>query len=314
MEVLDLYLQGLSADSIVEKAGISKGAVVAIIKDAREGRFPELELKDRVDELHNLSVRLRKGELNLVQVKLGSSILNRLTNMNVEIDKLDEWIRLCSEVVPSLPEGFVPAAVELAQTVRETGKSYAEIISEVKHLSSQRQKLESEAANLEAQIARAAEIKSEIGKSEERIRRLKIEEGALESDVHALDSLLQEKAEELGLPSGELRSRLKELVTLEGEVADRTGKKSRLEGEIEALTERREKLSARIEKASRIVSFLSDPAVVADEDFDLIAIVLSCVDKWIAAQTRLSSNRYLKWDEVKGYVLSRRGKLTRPAQ
>ena len=45
MEVLDLYLQGLSGDKVSEKTGVSKGAVVSIIKDAREGKYPEMGLK-----------------------------------------------------------------------------------------------------------------------------------------------------------------------------------------------------------------------------------------------------------------------------
>jgi DNA-directed RNA polymerase specialized sigma24 family protein len=45
MEVLDLYLQGLSGDKVSEKTGVSKGAVVSIIKDAREGKYPQLELQ-----------------------------------------------------------------------------------------------------------------------------------------------------------------------------------------------------------------------------------------------------------------------------
>ena len=55
MKVLELYLLGLSADRVAEKSGVSKGAVVALIKDAREGRYPQLELKGRIDELHQLA-------------------------------------------------------------------------------------------------------------------------------------------------------------------------------------------------------------------------------------------------------------------
>ncbi len=61
MHVLDLYLQGLSADRVAEKSGVSKGAVVTIIKDAREGKYPQLELKGRVDELHHLAEEGKPG-------------------------------------------------------------------------------------------------------------------------------------------------------------------------------------------------------------------------------------------------------------
>ncbi len=42
-EALELYLHELSADKTVEKTRIPKGAVVAIIKDAREGKYPARE-------------------------------------------------------------------------------------------------------------------------------------------------------------------------------------------------------------------------------------------------------------------------------
>ena len=75
MGVIDLYLEGLSTNEIVDKSQISKGAVVSILKDAREGNFPGLELKDRIDELHALSVRLKKEVLDLTQARLGFTFL-----------------------------------------------------------------------------------------------------------------------------------------------------------------------------------------------------------------------------------------------
>ena len=42
MEAIELYLGGFSTNEIVNKTGISKGAVISILKDAREGKFPRL--------------------------------------------------------------------------------------------------------------------------------------------------------------------------------------------------------------------------------------------------------------------------------
>jgi hypothetical protein len=88
MEAIELYLEGISTNDIVDKSQISKGAVVSILKDAREGKFPVLELKDRIDELHGLSVRLRKEALDLTQARLGFTFLRRLLDMDIEPDKL----------------------------------------------------------------------------------------------------------------------------------------------------------------------------------------------------------------------------------
>jgi hypothetical protein len=135
MGALELYLQGFSADEVVAKTGISKGAVISILRDAREGKFPGLELKERIDELHSFSVRLRKEGLELGKAKLGFSFFKRLLDMGVEPDRVKEWIDFCSELSPSPPDSLLPVAMELFRVKKETGKGYTEIASEVKELS-----------------------------------------------------------------------------------------------------------------------------------------------------------------------------------
>ena len=54
MEALELYLQGLSTDKIVERTGISKEAVVSTIKGAREGKYPETNLRGMVMVYHDV--------------------------------------------------------------------------------------------------------------------------------------------------------------------------------------------------------------------------------------------------------------------
>ena len=354
MEALELYLQGLSANEIVAETGISKGAVISIIKDAREGKFPPLQLKDRIDGLHSLSVRLKKEELDLPQMKLGFSFLKRLQEMKVAPDKLNEWIELCSHISPVPPSDFVPAAVELFQIEKETGKSYAEIATEAKELAAQWVKLTSEVRDLAEREVRAKELRDEIEAGKREVDKFKAEKQALESAVGSLSALLQKKAESLGIPLSELQERARELVSLQEEVASIIQEKSVLKGEIEALSERRDKLSSRLEKASadfekdvkllkemrrelariaeekgryeqqidnmawalKILPFLSDPDKVQDPGFDLIAIVLNCVDRWIAAQPKFSSGvylRYLKWEDVKRYVQTKRTGLKQSA-
>jgi hypothetical protein len=92
MEALELYLDGFSTNEIVDKSGISKGAVVSILRDAREGESPRLELKDRIDELHSLSVRLRKEGLDLAQAKVGFTFFRGLVDMDIEPEKVKEWM------------------------------------------------------------------------------------------------------------------------------------------------------------------------------------------------------------------------------
>ena len=345
MNVLDLYLQGLSADRVAEQSGVSKGAVVAIIKDAREGKYPQLELKGRVDELHQLAVRLRKENLDIAQAGIGFSFLRRLSETGIEPERMEEWLRFCEEMSPSPPAGFIPAAMSLLRLEKETGLNYPELTSQVNELASRRQKLIDAIGDLEIKEKRYGELKAEIAKSEKKASHLKLEKGRLEASVDALKSFIQKRSEELGIPSGELEAKLKELVDVDDEINSKRGECHRLKGEIEALSERHWRLSSQMEKAStdferdikllgqirqevasiaemkgryeeklenmewaaRVLPFLSDPDKVADPDFDLIAIVVNCLDKWIQLQPQWRFAAFsLRWGEVKSYVEKQR--------
>ena len=346
MEALELYLQALSANEIVAKTGISKGAVVSILKDAREGKFPALALKDRIDELHSLSVRLRKETLDLMQARLGFTFFQRLLDMDIEPDKLKEWIDFCSEISPTPPEGFIPAAMELSQIERETGKNYDEIASEVKELSNQRGKLISEVGDLKAREIKAKELRAEIQEIQKEAQKLRVEKDKLESVVSSLGSFLQKRAEKLGISPDELEARFKELISLEEELASKRSERSKLAGEIEALSETQKKLSFRMEKASadfdrdikliremrnelaqiaemkgryvrevedmewaeQILPFLRYPDKIDDHDFNLASAVVGCIDKWLPTQN-LGLPWGIKWGDITRYVQSKRAQL-----
>ncbi len=233
MEALELYLKGFSANEVVAKTGISKGAVISIIKDAREGKFPQLELKDRVDELHSLSVRLIKGELDLGQAKLGFTFLRRLLEAGIEPDQIKAWIEFCSEISPSPPEGFIPAAMEFFHVEKETGMSFAEIATKVKELSAQRENLAEEVRDLNAKEARAKELGVEIEKNQEKAVGLGSELANLEARTGYLQGLLQKRADELGIPHDDLVTKLAEVVSVEAEIVSRRQEKSKLDGEIQ---------------------------------------------------------------------------------
>lgn len=352
MEALALYLQGHSSNEIVDKTGISKGAVVSILGDAREGKFPVPGLKDRVDELHTLAVKLRKETLDVAEAKLGIVFLRRLAELEVEPEKLEAWLGFCSEISPSPPEGFLSAAMEFFHLTREVGKDYTQMLGEVKELSARRDSLAAEVGDLQPKEEKARELNKEIQGAEREVLRLQARRDELRPEVRELDHLLQRKAAALGIPLAELESRLNELVSLEGEIATGRQERDRLQGEIEALTERERKVSARMEKACgefekdsgllkatrnelievrrlkgglereiegmkwslRVIPFLSDPDKVPDKDSSLIAIVVNCVDRWLATQPEFKYRSDPGWSHVKTCVHSRRMELRAASQ
>lgn len=346
MEVLDLYLQGHSGDKVSEKTGVSKGAVISIIKDAREGKYPQLELKDRIDELHNMAVRLRKEELDLAQARLGFSFLQRLLSISVSPDRLEEWIEFCSEISPTPPEGFILAAMELLRVETETGLGYSELASQVKELADKRQQLGDAIRDLEAKEKRHSELKAEIERNENRANELKAQRDNLEGEVSFLNSFIEKRAEALGIPQGELEAKLRELVDLDREIADKRRERNHLLGEVEALSERHQKLSSQMEKASadferdikliretrqelteiaemkgryeaevkdmawakEILPFLRYPDKVDDPELKLASVVIGCIDKWLPAQ-KLGFPWEVKWGDITRHVQSKRAEL-----
>jgi len=346
IEVLDLYLQGLSGDKVSEKTGVSKGAVVSIIKDAREGKYLELELKGRIDELHNLAVRLRKEKLDLAQARLGFSFLQRLLAMGVEPDRLEEWMAFCSEISPTSPEDFIPVAMELLRVEKETGLSYSELATQVKGLADNRQKLIDAVVKLQAKEKRSSELKAEIERNEKRASELRVEKDKLEGEVNFLRRFIEKRAEALGTTSSELETKLKELINLDAEIADKRSEYNRLQGEVEALSERHAKLSSQMEKAAtdferdmklirqtrqelteiaeikgryeaevkdmawakEILPFLRYPDKVGDPTFKLAAVVVDCIDKWLPKQN-LGYPWAVKWGDITSHVQSKRAQF-----
>ena len=347
MGALELYLEGLSTNQVVEKTGISKGAVVGILQDARAGRFPVPSLAERLEEAHALGVRLKKQGIGLAEARLGLLFMKRLQELGVEPDKLEEWEEFSSRVGPEPPEGFLPAAMEFFKVAQEKGKSYAQLLAEVRELSERRDRLAAEVADLQIGEERARQLRGEIQGAESEAEALKARRDELKSEVDCLESLLERRAAALGTPVEDLEPRLKELIALEDEIAGVRKERDRLRGEVETLSGREREMSARMAKGvaelekdlellkatrrelvetgeikgrlekeleqmrwtARVMPFLSDPDRVAEEDFSLIAIVVACLDRWLPTQPQFWYRSDPRWSDVKGYVHSKRMEL-----
>ncbi len=265
--------------------------------------------------------------------------------MGIELAQMEEWLLFCKELSPNPPEEFMPAAMALLRVEQETGLSYTGLTARVNELTSRRQELIEAIGNLEDKEKRHGELKAEIEKNEEKVVFLKQEKGRLAAAVDALNSFVQKRSDELGIPRSELEVRLRELVDMAAEVNSKRSEYSRLQGEVEALILRQERLSSQMERvsadfesdmklikqvrqevaalaemkgryekeieylewAAKVLPFLSDPDKVRDPDFDLIAIVINCLDKWIHLQSQWQSGAFsLRWDEIKSYVEKQR--------
>ena len=82
--------------------------------------------------------------------------------------------------------------------------------------------------------------------------------------------------------------------------------------ELAQTAELKGKLEVELEQvrwALQLMPFVSDPGKVADEDFALIAMVVECVDKWIAVQHDFRYRSDPRLSSLKEYVHGRRMQL-----
>jgi DNA repair exonuclease SbcCD ATPase subunit len=352
MAVLELYFEGFSTNEIVGRSGVSKGSVIAILKDAREGRFPVAGLKGKVDELHALSAKLKKETLDIAQARVGLAFFRRLQALGVGPDKLEEWADFCSHMVRNPPDGFIPAAVEFYHATHERGISYSEMATEVKELQAHYDQLLEEVGDLVGKEARAKELNREIADKGREVQRLEARRDELKAELAQLQCCLEGKATALGMPVAALESRLRELVSLEEKIAARRKERDRLRGQLDSLTQRVESMAARMETASQdfkkdldalsatrrelleagvakgrlekeiermqwaisVMPFLSDPDKVPDDDFSLVAIVVNCLDRWLPTQREFQYRSDPGWSHVKRYVHSKRMELRGASQ
>ena len=94
-EVADHYILGHSYKETEAETGVSHGSIVNIVKELESGRFtiPSTPL-DRVNDLRQLSLDLKKQGLQPSQALLGVVAFERLRTLEISPEHLDNWSEL----------------------------------------------------------------------------------------------------------------------------------------------------------------------------------------------------------------------------
>ena len=145
LNVVRFYLQGLTYEEIVSKAGVSKGSVVNVINELRAGRFPQVRnLEDEVEALREVAVGLRRTHMSVSQAALGLVVLQGLESLGVEPDELEQVIALYRQLSPEGMEtaSFVRAAMTLEEVQDRTGKDPEELMVWLEELDARTRELE----------------------------------------------------------------------------------------------------------------------------------------------------------------------------
>jgi mevalonate kinase len=133
LKVVKLFLRGLSYDEIAEQTGISKGSVVNIVNEFREGHLPlPSGMTDYIDQLRTLVVDMLKSNTTVSALKNYVKLHAKLQDMGVGGEQLEQWLDICQDVGSSKEVSsnqFVQAALALAQATSSGGLSYADVVT-----------------------------------------------------------------------------------------------------------------------------------------------------------------------------------------
>lgn len=134
-EVVRLFFSGLTYDEIARRLGLSKGSVVTIISEFKDGDLATAkDMDEYIDAMRKLAVDLRISNTDVRQSSLCLKIHNKINEMGIDTKQAESWLEICREVAgsPANSNEFVSAALELAQLASDNGLSYTEIVKRYK--------------------------------------------------------------------------------------------------------------------------------------------------------------------------------------
>jgi len=110
---------------------VSKGSVVSIIADFRDGKLPiPPGMKEYIDELRRLVVDLRKQSTNVTQLETYLQLHTKLKEMGIDSDKASQWLDICQELASRSESSrvFAESALELQRLRSDTGLTYQSLV------------------------------------------------------------------------------------------------------------------------------------------------------------------------------------------
>ena len=206
LNVVRLYFHGLSYQDIVTRAGVSKGTVVNVINDLKEGRFPSLEpIQEHVYALREIAVEIKRSGLSVSQAALGLSAFKGIASLGLPPRDVAGVFNLFRQLAPDgvATKQFVAAAMTVKGIQDRTGRGSEELEAwmnelefQVTDLSQRRQELEPIAERVDSLIRdrdRLAEEVAQLGSdSQEAKRRLDIQIRGRHEHLKALESRIVE--------------------------------------------------------------------------------------------------------------------------
>ena len=131
LRVIKLFLTGSTLDEIAAQLPVSKGSVVSIIADFRNGDLPiPPGMNEYIDEIRRLMVDLKKQNTNVTQLETYLKLHTKLKEMGVDNEKALQWLDICQELAYPGESSrlFAESALQLQRLRSETGLPYQSLV------------------------------------------------------------------------------------------------------------------------------------------------------------------------------------------
>lgn len=188
MQILSLYLQGLSQSDVAKRLGIAQSTVslevsrfIEEAKASLEDAFKKYGIKEQLASLHYVAGQALKAGLTIPRCLKALSLMERLEGLGRSLNELDGMFKLYDRAGgdPTVLEG----GVRLLKLESEAGKPYPELLKDYEHKVSEVEELNRRLIKLkEALLKTEAELKDVQ-------RRLLTTTQELKASLHAKDRL-----------------------------------------------------------------------------------------------------------------------------
>ena len=243
-EVADYYLLGYSYGEIEAETGVSHGSIANIVQELESGRLTVAGTSlDRVSDLRQLSLDLRKKGLQPSQALLGLSLFERLRTLKITPEDLDNWSELVKRFAqPDFdPKDFFDTALRLHDLEKSQGKPFETLAEEYARLKEETDKLKSKVDSLDKN-------KIELIKEVEPLR----------SQLESLERAKSKLENEMGIQTTKLRE-------LKLKVKEAEEEKAGIDSDTKNLQRRKVKLSSEVNGKEESLKRLNELGL-SDED------------------------------------------------
>jgi len=280
LEVAMLYLRGNTYTEIETKTEVSHGSISNIIKELLSGQLTiQGILADEVNDLHYLSVDLKKKGLEPSQALLGLTLFKKFNELGIEPTQFDQWSKLVKVFAPDdFPaKDFFEAALNLHKLEEAENKPFQEIAQEYASM-----------------LQKVGEIRDEVDSLDVKKKGLAVEVDSLTSEISALEN----KREEI---KGLVEAQCVKLEEARSVVAAAKEDHAHLSGEIKDLIKKKDELQSELGTKGESLIKLKTIGLSEEDLLHLVKLLAGMAEGENVDADQVKDEFFLSLDQFKNY-------------